>query len=218
MPYTFFLWDFDGTLADTFACTVRLYNGLAASYGLPPIDDPQAVRGLSLRTFVRTHRIGLWKLASLTRAVLAAQRSEASRLPLFAGLADVLHNIRRAGCRMAVVSSNAEDNIRACLRATGVEGLFEAVVGYSRLFGKGRAIGRFLKASGVGVQEVVYVGDEVRDVEAARKARVAVAAVAWGYQARALLAAQAPDYLLDEPGQLLALLGGAPPALGRFDE
>jgi phosphoglycolate phosphatase len=207
MRYTFFLWDFDGTLADTFACTVRIYNGLAASYGLPPIDDPQAARGLSMRTFIRTHRIGFFKLASLTRAVLAGQRAEAARLPLFPGLAEVLQGVRRAGCRMAIVSSNAEDNIRACLRAGGVEGLFEAVVGYSRLFGKGRAIGRFLRACGVGVREVVYVGDEVRDVEAARKARVAAAAVAWGYQARTLLAEQAPDHLLDEPGQLLALLG-----------
>jgi phosphoglycolate phosphatase-like HAD superfamily hydrolase len=47
MPYTFVLWDFDGTLADTFSCTLAAYNALAARRGLRPIDDPEAARGLT---------------------------------------------------------------------------------------------------------------------------------------------------------------------------
>src|SRR5262245_13801927 len=97
-------------------------------------------------------------------------------VPLFPTLPRVLRGLRGAGCRLGVLSSNAEGNIRACLRAHQVEELFEAVVG--------------------------YVGDEVRDIEAARKA-----AVTWGFNTRDLLARHRPDHLVERPDQLLGLLG-----------
>jgi phosphoglycolate phosphatase len=210
MRYPFILWDFDGTLADTFACTVRVYNELAAAYGFRPVDDAQAVRAMPLRAFLRAHRIGLLQLPLLVKRVLARQRGEIARVPLFPGVAEVLQAVREAGGRMGVLSSNATDNIRACLGASGVLELFEDVTGYRRLFGKGRALRRFLKAHGLRGGEVLYVGDEARDVEAAREAGIDVAAVTWGYQARQLLAEHAPDYLLDRPAELLGLLDGQP--------
>jgi phosphoglycolate phosphatase len=142
----------------------------------------------------------------LLRRVLAEQKGEMATVPLFPGMRGVLEALSRAGTRLAILSSNAEGTIRACLRGNGVEGLFEAVAGYRRLFGKGRAIRRFLKANQLAGAEAAYVGDEVRDVEAARQAGVAVAAVAWGFNDRELLAGQAPDCLADSPEQLLGWL------------
>jgi phosphoglycolate phosphatase-like HAD superfamily hydrolase len=189
---------------------VRIYNELAAASGFRPIDDPQAVRGMSLLPFLRAHGIGVLQVPLLVKRVLTRQRAELASVPLFPGVAAVLHAVRAAGGCMSVLSSNAADNIRACLGANGVLELFEAVVGYRRLFGKGRALRRFRKAHALGPSEVLYVGDEVRDVEAARHDGVAVAAVSWGYQARQLLAEHAPDYLLDRPEELAALLGVRP--------
>jgi phosphoglycolate phosphatase-like HAD superfamily hydrolase len=59
---------------------------------------------------------------------------------------------------------------------------------------------------------VVYVGDEERDVVAARQAGVDIAAVTWGYNSPELLAVQEPDYLIDYPDELRTLLIG--PASG----
>src|SRR5262249_58406043 len=111
MKYPVVLWDFDGTLADTFACTVRIYNRLAPAYGFRPVDDPRAVRGMTVSAFLKAHRVGVLKLPSLIRQVLAGQREEIAALPLFPGLAGVLEGLSRAGTRMAVLSSNAEANI-----------------------------------------------------------------------------------------------------------
>lgn len=206
MKYRLILWDFDGTLADTLACLVRVYNGLAPTYGYLPVTDPKAVRGLTLPAFLRMHRIGLLKLPSLIHQVIAGQKQEIVRLPLFTGMAAVLQEIHAAGSRLAVLSSNAEDNIRCCLQANGVEELFEAIVGYRRLFGKGRALRSFLRGLGLSASEVAYVGDEVRDVEAARQAGVVVVAVTWGFNTRELLARHTPDHLADSPEELLAFL------------
>jgi HAD superfamily hydrolase (TIGR01549 family) len=118
----------------------------------------------------------------------------------------VLDAFQRAGCRMSVLSSNSRDNILACLEANGVASHFESVIGYRRLFGKGEGIRRFLKDRALAGERVVYVGDEVRDIVAARKAGVEVAAVSWGNNTRALLTAHAPDYVIERPQQLLTLL------------
>jgi phosphoglycolate phosphatase-like HAD superfamily hydrolase len=135
------------------------------------------------------------------------------KVQLFPSVAEVLEVLRRSGPRMAVLSSNSRENVRACLRASGSEDHFEAVFGYRRLFGKGRAIKWIrMRSRGVAGRKVIYVGDEVRDVTAARQAGVDIAAVTWGYNTRELLAAQGPNFLVDSPDELLTLLLG--PAAG----
>ena len=55
MRYKLILWDFDGTLADTFGCSLRIYNDLADQHGFRRIDDPEAVRSMSTVAFLRQH-------------------------------------------------------------------------------------------------------------------------------------------------------------------
>ena len=47
--------------------------------------------------------------------------------------------------------------------------------------------------------EVIYVGDEVRDITGAKNAGVKVIAVAWGYNSRELLEKHKPDFPVDTP-------------------
>src|SRR5579875_2674228 len=143
---------------------------------------------------------------SLLAGILSAVSRDMANVPLFAGVPEVLDRFTQAGCRMSILSSNSRDNILTCLRANGVANRFETVVGYRRLFGKGEAIRRFLKKRISSGERAIYVGDEVRDILAARKAGVDVAAVTWGYNTRDLLAQHAPDYLIEQPEQLQQLL------------
>ena len=101
------------------------------------------------------------------------------------------------------MSSNRSGTIRATLGANGVEGHFARVVGSRRLGGKARALRR-LKRRGAG--GLVYVGDELRDLAAARRAGVGAVAVAWGYHSAELLATARPDFLAASPGELASWL------------
>jgi phosphoglycolate phosphatase len=206
MRYAFVLWDFDGTLADTFACMASAYNTFAARLGLRQIEDFEAIRGLSPLAFMRTLGIPLVRGPSLMAGVLAAVRRDMPNVRLFTGVAEALDSLGQAGCRMSVLSSNSRDNILDCLSANGVAGRFESVLGYRRIFGKGDGIRRFLRGRIAPGERAVYVGDEVRDILAARKAGVDVAAVTWGYNTRELLAEHHPDYLIERPEQLQVLL------------
>jgi phosphoglycolate phosphatase len=155
MRYDVILWDFDGTLADTFAVMVQAYNALAQTRGFRPINDPQAARRLSPLALLRDLGIPLARLPTVVAGVLTAVRREMPNVCLFPGMASVLEALGRSGLRMAVLSSNSRENVLACLRANGVQHNFEIVVGYRRVFGKGRAIRRMIRSWGVVGRRVV---------------------------------------------------------------
>src|SRR5271167_3794975 len=136
MRYRMIVWDFDGTLANTMALALATYNDLAARHGFKQVDDPAAVRGMGTRAFLKQHGISLVRLPLLVKEYLAATRSRMDEVRLFDGLPEILARINASGCRQGVLSSNSAGNIRRCLRANGVEDVFDFVVGYPRLFGK----------------------------------------------------------------------------------
>ncbi len=127
-------------------------------------------------------------------------------MKLVAGLPEVLAALASAGIRLGVLSSNREDNIRRCLRANGVEQHFAFVVGYPRLFGKGKALKRIIRAERLERADVLYIGDEERDIEAAKKAGVKIAAVAWGFHTAELLWSCAPDYVVSEASEVMGVV------------
>jgi len=50
--------------------------------------------------------------------------------------------------------------------------------------------------------DVYFVGDEIRDMEAGKKAKVKTVAVSWGYNTAESLQKENPDYLIDSPQEL----------------
>jgi phosphoglycolate phosphatase len=208
MRYRMVVWDFDGTLADTLALAVATYNALAARHGFRPVADPAAVREMGSLAFLRHHRIPLRRLPLLLREYRAETRSRMAEVRLFEGLPAVLARLRAAGVVQGVLSSNSAENIERCLRANGVGAEFAFVVGYPRLFGKGRALRRLLRAHRVEPALFLYVGDEERDVAAAHQAGVAVAAVGWGLHAPEVLARQSPTHFWPAPAAIWPALAG----------
>jgi phosphoglycolate phosphatase len=219
------VWDFDGTIADSLPSAVRIFNRLAPEMGFRQLEDVEAARAMPTRELMRRHGVSLWRLPRLVRRYQAAVAEEADRMALIAGITDLLAAVSATGVRQGILSSNREDNIRRTLRAHGAEGHFAFVVGYPRLFGKGKALRRVVRAEGGGGfwrrlrelpaaerldrGEVLYVGDEVRDIQAARKAGVKVAAVTWGFHTADFLRSCKPDFVVNDAGELLELVKGS---------
>lgn len=215
MNYRFLIWDFDGTLVDSLELALCVYRELQQSHGLPPIDDPEAVRDLSLTQFVKQFEIPVRRVPRLFTAFLTACRQKIDTVSLNDGIREVLTGLHEQGLRHAVISSNSKENIQLCLQSHGLEELFEFVIGTSRIHGKTRGIRKALKTLGHSPPDVLYVGDEIRDVEACRAIPLDVAAVEWGLNSAKALQTAQPTFQISKPEELWEIVGLHHPSMDR---
>ncbi len=195
--------DFDGTLADTAARSADILRRLAPELGLRVPDDWGALRNLPTRELLRTLGVRFWQVPRLVQRFRDEAALGAESVALFPGVAEVLAELAGAGRELAVVSSNRAETIRATLGASGVEAHFARIIGSRRLGGKARALRRLARRGSGGL---VYIGDELRDIAAARRAGVGAVAVAWGYHSADLLATARPDFVAATPHELASWL------------
>lgn len=200
------IWDFDGTLADTAHLSLAIFNQLARERGFRPVDDPSTARRIPTREFLKRHGIRFWQAPGLMRIFLARLATAIAEVELFPRIPELLRALHARSREMGVLSSNCEANIRDCFERYGVASLFQFVDGQVSLFGKHRRLAGLCRAHKVPPSEVLYIGDEARDVEACRKAGIDMVAVTWGYHAVELLQSEQPTYLVDSVEQLHDLL------------
>jgi len=112
----------------------------------------------------------------------------------------MLAALRARGIALAVLSSNSADNVRAVL-GSAADAISDYECGVA-LFGKRRRLRALLARSGVTAHEAIAIGDELRDLDAARACGVAFGAVAWGFTTRAALATRNPEFLFDTPADI----------------
>lgn len=197
------IFDFDGTLADSLDQVIDRYNDAARWLRLRPVtrDEVMRLRAREPREVMRQLGVTWWKLPWLVRSVRRGMRARMHSLEVFGGLDATLAALGEAGVRCHVVSTNDRDNIERFLAHHAMRG-FDVVEGGSGVFGKAAHLRRFVRRHRVDPARALYVGDEVRDVVAAREAGLRCVAVTWGFGAREALAAQRPFALVDTPEAL----------------
>jgi phosphoglycolate phosphatase len=199
--------DFDGTLADSFAWFCSVLNGVADRYRFRRVEAHE-VEGLRLqgaRAIVAHLGIPRWKLPFIARHMHALAARDAARIALFPGVPAMLAGVQEAGVALAILSSNRADTVRRVLGPENAGRIAAYACGAS-LFGKARRLRGLLALRGVPPERALCIGDEVRDLEAARALGCPFGAVAWGYTDVAALAALGPDHLFAEPDEITRLL------------
>ena len=83
---------------------------------------------------------------------------------------------------------------------------FDFIYTGKSVFGKSHMINKVIKQRMIGKNDVVYVCDEVRDLEAARKSGIKSIAVTWGYNTKNVLVKENPDFLADTPTELRSII------------
>jgi phosphoglycolate phosphatase len=201
------IFDFDGTIADTFDAAVAVLNQLADEFGYRRAtpEEMAEITSLGLRELV--DRVGLsWHRvpALAVRVRQEMSRSMHSIAPC-RGVVPALEALRARGVGHGMLTSNKRENVDKFL-AQQPALQFDFISASSGLFSKERRLKRLLAAQRLKLAETCYVGDEVRDIEAARALGMRSVAVTWGFSSAQLLAASHPDHLIADPHELLALV------------
>jgi len=209
------IFDFDGTIADTFNLGFEILNVLAPEFKFralkeSELEEARDMRLLELLKFLKIKPSKMSKIARRAAEELSARIRDVQPLP---DVMPVIRELSSRGFQLGILTSNSPENVGIFLKNHDFN-IFDFVRSSSKLMGKAREIKSIRKILRVDRSDILLIGDECRDIEAAHKAGVAIAAVAGGYNSRTALERTKPQFLLERPEELLKLLKAPGEAIG----
>lgn len=207
-PPRLVIFDFDGTLSDSGGWFLSILDHLADRYGFRRVGthEVESLRRMPTQAVIRHIGVPRWKLPFIARYVRRLFGRHAHQVQLFDGVPEMLAAIQAAGIRIAVVTSNSEANARAVLGPDNAARISWWACGAS-LFGKAPKFRKVLKASGIPPHQALSIGDETRDIDAARDTGVRAGAALWGYASPDALVHLDPDIAFAGPRAVIDHLG-----------
>jgi HAD superfamily hydrolase (TIGR01509 family) len=201
------IFDFDGTLADTIDILLSITNRLSAEFGFKSATKEELAQLSNLNSWqiLQYSGISIFKFPLLIRRLKAELHSEVPNIQLFPGIKEVLLELKKRGFQLGIITSNSRENVLGALEKNGLQDTFTFIYSGST-FGKHKVISKWLRIENIHTEKVVYVGDEIRDIDAAKKTGIKVIAVGWGFNSQEALAAQNPDFLIERPQELIEIM------------
>lgn len=201
------IFDFDGTIADTLEDTIKFFNEIATKYGFRKIDPDrdQNLRQLGARELIKKFKVPARKLLALSREIRLKLNKDIQHTPLIKEMDQLIKDLATKGVKIGIVTSNSTENVQLFINHWQLKNI-DFVYSRDSLFGKDKVLKRVIRQQKFAKKDVIYVGDEVRDIEAAHKAGIAVIAVTWGFNSKQRLQQANPDHLVSSPEEILAKL------------
>lgn len=198
------VFDFDGTIADTFPVVEKIGKEISKRYSLD-IDSKEA-RKIGFKKALLKSKFPMWRIPQ-TVIEIKKRMSEnvANNVEPIKNIKPILISLSKK-YELGVLSSNSKENVETFLKRNKLHGLFQFILSDSSIFGKHIVLKKLCKKLDINVEEIVYIGDEDRDIEAANKMGIKNIAVSWGFNSESTLKKVKPNYIVSQPDEILKIL------------
>ncbi|NNL10134.1 MAG: HAD-IA family hydrolase, partial [Pseudomonadales bacterium] len=207
------IFDWDGTLADSELHIVSALQQASAESGLDTPTHASCARliGLGLTDAARHLHPELDATqvknfcATYSRRFIALE-NEGHRLRLFHGAEQVLEKLLNQGHHLAVATGKSRRGLDRALDTSGLRPMFCATATADETASKPSPamLHALLEQTGTSVEAAVMIGDTSFDMKMAQAARMRRVAATYGVHELSELEQFSPDWLIENPAQLLA--------------
>jgi len=188
------IFDFDGTVANTFQLNVGLIKEMRPDTSKKEIE---LFRNNGVAVLQKELNLSLKEVLKLLGLLAKKQTQIINKAKIFPGIKNIFDELRKRDIKIIILSSNTTENIEKWLVHQKIK--VDKIITNNNIFGKDK----LLRKMG---RQFVYVGDEVRDVKACKKAGVKMISVTWGFNTKEALKKAGADYLVDNRTELRKLL------------
>lgn len=207
------IFDFDGTIADTLPFSFQKFLEMARLLNIEDLTDKEIIKEIRSKSHQELLK-GSFKKAwlkipfviSTIKSMQVELEKEMNKIKFFPGMKKFLLNLKKEGYKLAIISSNRVENINKFIKHNDLD-IFDFVHGKTDLFGKSGYLGKFLTDFKLEKSEVIYVGDEIRDVEACKKVGIKIIGVSWGLHTIKALEKAGVDYIVKKPAEIIQIIG-----------
>lgn len=201
------IFDFDGTIVDSRDLIIQLYNEIAERENYKKINksDIESLSTLPILERCKVLDAPIHKIPSMLLEARKNYKNEIHTLRVKDGVLELLYKLKESGFSLGIISSNARSTIIEFLKQNNID-VFDYVHSAKNLFGKHYSINGLVKSFNLDKKDTIYVGDEVRDIEACKKSHIKIIAVTWGYDSTKLLQKGNPEYLINKPDEIIDIV------------
>jgi len=201
------VFDFDGTIADSQRATEKLFKLLSKEFGFEQTNSNgfDIYKEKGAQEAIQLLGIPKKKLPAIIEKYRTNMSKLSNTLKPIKGIKNVLTELEKNGFTLGILTSNSEENVNRFLKANKMD-FFEFVYSQGELFGKDTIMKQMLTDQNLVAENVIYVGDESRDIESAKKVNIEVIAVTWGYNSSEVLKKYKPNHLVNQPREIIELL------------
>jgi HAD superfamily hydrolase (TIGR01549 family) len=210
--YQHLAFDFDGTLADSFYLAREYYDLAAKDSGIDKLTEEQIEemrnRKLNFKNawkVVKDLDIGFVNLARLSKNILEELLFNKQRLKLFKQIPAVLEELKNRGYTLYIVTYNQQLIVENTLKKFNCLDKFEAIYALDLFKNKSEKIEELLENFSINKNEIIYIGDEVKDIETAHNVGIDALAVEWGYNSSQALKKYNPQYQVKKIPDILKI-------------
>jgi phosphoglycolate phosphatase-like HAD superfamily hydrolase len=204
MSIKLIIFDFDGTLADTFVIVEKIIDKYKKDYNLEYLTDAdiQSFRGQEIWEIIKKLEIPIIKVPFLIARIRSSLRNLIDEVKPFDGIDKVIKGLNQQGFELGIVTTNSIDIVQRFLENYNLN-YFTFIKSANFFLGKSQIINDIISSKAIDKEQVIYIGDETRDIEACQSIGIKIISVTWGYQTREILSRHSPDYLVDRPDSIL---------------
>lgn len=204
----YLIFDFDGTIVDSYQTIIAKLNSLSDEYQFSKITsvDSEAIRHLSSMDALKKINIDLFKVPKVFKRVRELIHADMCTLQPFRDMPRVLATLHSLGHSLGIVTSNTKNNVYNWLEHQQLLNLFNFIHVDSIFYSKKPILQKTLKKFAIDRAQAFYIGDEVRDIVAAKQCQIFSMAVTWGYNSETLLSQQEPHYIVHQPEDILTIV------------
>jgi phosphoglycolate phosphatase len=209
LTYKLLIFDFDGTLANSLPWVLGILDELAEKFNAIPLDpsELEQYKDYPPRKIMKMHNVPLWKLPAILKFTRSRMRSHGGSIHRFDGVDSLLPALKERNIKLAMLTTNTCETVRRVLGDELYE-LFHIFEDRVSLFGKSAALKRIARRSGLEKSEMLAIGDEIRDIDAANRVNIPFGAVSWGFTSLDAMKSRQPAHVFTEMHQILDLVDG----------
>lgn len=194
------IFDFDGTICNSVAASVGIINKIIQKHGYGKIGVKE-LKKIGIKGLTRSRNIPIIKVPKIAAEYRKyVERINEKAVP-FREIKAVLNKLSR-NHTLGILTSNKKENVQSFLDKHSLN-YFNFVYSEKDIFGKDKKLNKIMKKYNFKENETYYIGDETRDVEAAKKLNLKTVAVTWGFESKELLKKSKPDKIITKPDDLL---------------
>ncbi|MEA3451450.1 MAG: HAD-IA family hydrolase [Bacteroidota bacterium] len=203
MKYIYF--DFDGTIANSVDLGIEIIDILAPKHGFKTVDKSKIdyYRNLSSQDLIKEFNIPLIKLPFLAPLFKIELSKRIDDLNPYPGIKEMLEYLS-GKYFLGILTSNNVDNVNHFLEKHELAKYFSDVRSEFQMFGKHLSLKKIIKKNKIKKNKFIYVGDETRDIEAAKKVKAKTIAITWGFGGERILRKYNPDFIVSSAEEITA--------------